>query len=119
MADNETPKFSGIDYGFISNLDGTSGDKISCFPSNTERCIVIRNPAPVGVQISFYNPSRESEFHTAAIREATTEINAILQKVAEKKRVKPKGTSLHHLNTDGGPIVAWVASQVDVIGTKI
>lgn len=104
-----TAGYSGFDYGIVIGPDGEKTDKISCFPSTVDRCIVIREPKP-GFSDVFLSPARESSFHDTALRAATRKLNAAVAEVLEAANTEKR--ALHLLKTDAGLMWAWVEESV-------
>jgi uncharacterized protein YegL len=92
--------------------DGEKTDQISCFPSNVNRCIVIREPKKLGAVGGFVSPTlaRATSYHDDTLIGATSRINAVIDEVM--KAAKSDARSLLLLVTDGGPMLAWVEQQV-------
>jgi len=103
--------YTGFDYGVVIGPDGESTDKISCFPSNVNRCIVVRKPRPA-VSEGFVSPTSTTttSFHDKDLVKATRKINAILDELVDSTDREER--SLHILMTNEGPMLAWVDEHV-------
>jgi hypothetical protein len=94
------PTYSGYDYGIV---DGPGGQKtVTCFPSNSERCIVVRVPQ------TFYSTKTVPDAHDSILSEATERLNEIVAQAHKRGG----GRDLHVLLTEQGPMLAWVTGEV-------
>lgn len=102
--------YSGFDYGVVIGPDGESTDKISCFPSNANRCIVIRSPKPIGLG-GFATMARQTSFHDNELAELTEQMNKSINRVMDVES-RREGRALHILITDTGPMFAWLDQHI-------
>lgn len=108
--------YSGFDYGVVTGPSGNAAQSvvISCFPSNTERCIVIREPKPGSG--GFASMSAKTNFHGDELRDLTKQVNDLIARAIETES-KGEGRDLHILKTEDGPMFAWVDTHVSISKT--
>ena len=103
------PEYAGYDYGVVDNPDGTI--TITCFPSNSLRCIVVRTPKPGGALSDALISPGKTDYHDEGLQDATQAINEVLARLPERSGHE----HLHLLVTERGLMLAWVRNTVESV----